>query len=268
MGGKSSPPPPDYGPLKEASEESARIMAELGYSQLDMAREQYDKSLPLVERVVDAQVAAMDEAQQQGRDYYEYLSETYRPLEKEIVEDARNYNTQAEFERRAGQAAADFEKQASNQQAAMERDLASMGVNPNSGKYQALQTQAGLSNAAQKSQMMNQARTQAENIGYARRMDAAGLGRNLAGASQGAYGVALNAGNSATANQQQPGQNLMAGTAQGVGTIGSGRQMYQSGLGNVLSGQLDHYNSAQQANSNAAAGIGSALGMAAGMVGV
>ncbi|RRQ20402.1 hypothetical protein D5687_09485 [Guyparkeria sp. SCN-R1] len=267
MGGKgSSPPPPDYSQLADASEESARIMADLGYQQLDEARRQYERTLPLIERVTESQIATMDETQQQGRDYYDYQSETYRPLEKELVGDARNFSTQAEFERRAGQAAADYEKQQTQARQANARQMASMGVNPNSGKYQAIQAQSGLTNAANKAGAMNNARTQAENLGYARRMDAAGLGRNLAGASQGAYGVATSAGNSAASNTQQPGQNLMAGMGQGSATIGSGRDMMQTGLGTALSGQADMYNAAQKRGSDSSAALGSAIGMAGAMM--
>jgi len=267
MGGKgSSPPPPDYSQLANASKESAAIMADLGYQQLDEARRQYERTLPLIEQVTESQIATMDETQQQGRDYYDYLSETYRPLEKELVSDAQEFDTQAEFERRAGQAAADYEKQQTQARQSNERTMASMGVNPNSGKYQAIQAQTGLTNAANKAGAMNTARTQAENLGYARKMDAAGLGRNLAGASTGAYGVATNAGNSAASNTQQPGQNLMAGLGQGSSTIGSGRQMMQSGMGTALNGQANMYNQAEQRGSDSSAALGSAIGMAGAMM--
>lgn len=268
MGGKgSSPPPPDYSQLADASEESARIMADLGYEQLDEARRQYERTLPLIERVTESQIATMEETQQQGRDYYDYLSETYRPLEKELVSDAQEFDTQAEFERRAGQAAADYEKQATQARQSNERTMASMGVNPNSGKYQAIQAQSGLTNAANKAGAMNQARTQAESLGYARKMDAAGLGRNLANASSGAYGVATQAGNAAATNQQAPGQNLMAGMGSGASTIGQGRTQLQSGIGAALNGQANMYNAAQRQNSSGLSALGSGIGMAAGIAG-
>jgi hypothetical protein len=47
MGGKKSSAP-DYGPLAEASKEAAKIMADLGYAELDFAKLAYDETKPLL----------------------------------------------------------------------------------------------------------------------------------------------------------------------------------------------------------------------------
>jgi hypothetical protein len=101
-------------------------------------------------------------------------------------------------------------------------------------------------------------------------MDVAGLYRGLSGASQGSYGLALNAGNSANQNQMAPGQALMSGMGQGASTImqGSGQQI--SGLGSILSSQTSVYGQQMASAASGAAGtgqmIGTGLGIAATMI--
>lgn len=76
-----------------------------------------------------------------------------------------------------------------------------------------------------------------EAIDWAKKLDAAGLVKGMAGASQGAYGLAISAGNAAGQNAMAPGNQYMAGMAQGANTIGQGQQMKINGLSNVLSAQ-------------------------------
>lgn len=85
------------------------------------------------------------------------------------------------------------------------------------------------------------AKNQQQAIDWAKKLDAAGLVKGLPGASAGAYGLAISSGNAAGNNAGQAGSQLMAGLGQGSATIGQGRQLYQSGLGNVLSAQTSVY---------------------------
>ena len=88
---------------------------------------------------------------------------------------------------------------------------------------------------------MTGARNQAQQMGYARKLDAAGLGRGLAGASAAAYGGASQAGSMAGQNAQSAGQNYMGNMAIGSGTIAQGQQMQLSGLSNILNNQTSSY---------------------------
>ena len=63
-----------------------------------------------------------------------------------------------------------------------QRAMASMGANPNSGRFAGMQNATGLQQAAMRANAMTGARNQAQQMGYARKLDAAGLGRGLAGA--------------------------------------------------------------------------------------
>lgn len=239
--GKSSPDPPDYSPLAEASKESAEIMAALGREQLDFARAQYQDARPVLQGIAESQLAIQDQTAAQARDYYNYGVNTFRPVERMLVQEADRFNSDAYREQLASQAAADTSRAWSTMRGASERGLASMGVNPNSPRFAATQRQEALGLSASRAAAMNSARTQAQNLGYARRLDVAGLGRGLPGTSAAAYGLSVNAGNAAGQNYQSPGQNYMAGQVAGANTIGQGQNMRISGLSNILNAQTNAY---------------------------
>lgn len=239
--GKSNPAPPDYTPLANASKEAAAIMAGLGREQLSFARQQYNEVSPILREVAGLQMDAQRQQMEQGQDYYNYLQETYRPLERSIVADAENFNTAAYRDQLASQAAADVGLAFGRTRAMNERAMASMGVNPNSGRFAGVNNASVLSQAAARAGIMTNTRNQAEQMGYARKLDAAGLGRNLSGASTGAYAGAVAAGNSAGSNIQSAGQNYMGNMAIGSGTIGQGQQMNLQGLSSVLNAQTQTY---------------------------
>jgi hypothetical protein len=119
--------------------------------------------------------------------------------------------------------------------------MASMGVNPNSGRFAGVNSASNLGLAANRAAAMTGTRMQAEQMGYARQLDAAGLGRGLSGASLAAYGGATASGNAAGQNAQSAGQNYMGNMAIGSGTIGQGQNMQIQGLSNVLNAQTTAY---------------------------
>ena len=240
---------PDYAPLAQASKEAAQIMAGLGREQLDFARTQYNDAMPLFRDIVAQQMRIGDETFKQGQEDRQYLIDTYRPLEQGLVRDAQRFDSKAYREQLASKAAADAGRAFSTTQQASERAMASMGVNPNSGRFAGMQNQNALGLAAMRAGAMTGTRQQAENMGYARKLDAAGLGRNLTGASQGAYGLALNAGNAAGANQLANGNSYLANARGAANTIGSGQQMQVQGLSSLLNTQASVYNNSQNQSS-------------------
>ena len=258
--GKNTVEAPDYAPLADASAEAARIQSELGREQLAFARDQYERTAPMLESVANQQMRAQDEQMQQARDYYDYQTSTFRPLERSIVQDAERFNTEAYREQLASQAAADAGRAFGISQQQNQRAMASMGVNPNSGRFAGMQNASGLQQAAMRANAMTGTRQQADQMGYARQLDAAGLGRGLAGASLGAYGGATGAGSAAGQSAQSAGQNYMGNMAIGAGTIATGQKMNLSGLSNVLNNQTKTY---INTSGSLLGDIGGALGGAA-----
>lgn len=244
MGGKSQKAP-DYTPLAQASEEAARIMAGLGREQLAFSKQQYEDLSPVLRGLAEQQQAAGTEQMDQARDYYNYMRDTYRPVERGLVSDAQKFGESAYQEQLAGEAAAAAGRAFGTTQAANQRAMASMGINPNSGRFAGMQNASELGLAAQRANAMTGARRGAEQMGYARQLDVAGLGRGLPGASTAAYGGATGAGTSAGNMYMAPGNQYMTGMAQGAKTIGAGQQMGIGGLSNVLNAQTSVYNANQ-----------------------
>ena len=223
MGGKSSPPPPDYSGMESLARE-----------QLAFSRQQYGEMMPLARQVYGQQMDAQQQQMRQAQDYYNYQQETFRPVERGLVADAQNFSTADYREQQARDAAAAVGQAFSTQQAMGQRALAARGVNPNSGAALALQSQGNLGLAAQRANAMTGARNQAEQMGYARRLDVTGLGRGLAGASTAAYGGATGAGSAGMNVAMAPGNQFTQGMA------GAGATM-----GNIATGQAGLFNAGQ-----------------------
>jgi len=228
---------PDYAPLAAASAHAADKMTALGQKQLDFAQQQYAENAPLMKDIATQQKLAMEQQLAQGKDYYDYQTQTYRPVEKGIVADALAFDTDAYRNQLATKAAADAGLAFGRTRQANERAMASMGVNPNSARFQGLAGQSALGQAAARAGAMTGARERAQQTGYARKLDAAGLGRGLSGASTAAYGSAVGAGTQAGGLYGMAGQQHLAGMNQGAATIGSGLNMQIGGLSNVLNNQ-------------------------------
>lgn len=264
MGGKSSPPPPDYAPLAQASKEAAQIMGGLGREQLAFARQQFAEASPYLRDIANAQRQAQEEQMRQARDYYEYMQSTYRPVEKGLVAEAQRFDTEGYREQLAAKAAADAGRAFSATQQAQQRAMGAMGVNPASGRFASMQNQANLGLAAQRAAAMTGTRQQAQQMGYARKLDVAGLGRGLPGASTAAYGSATGAGSAAGQSFMAPANQFNQGFGQGAGTIGQGLQIQNQGLGQIVSTQGQVYGAGLQAGDPFAQIVGTGLGAWAG----
>ena len=241
MGGKSSPPPPDYSGMEA-----------LGREQLDFSKQQYAEMKPIAQRVADQQLASQEQQMKQAQDYYDYQQKTFRPLEQGLVTQAQEYDTEANRERLASQAAADTARAFGTAEGMTSRNLARRGVGPGSGNAMAMQNQNAIALASSRAGAMTGARDRAEQIGYARKLDAVGLGRGLAGASTAAYGAATGAGSAGINSSMAPGNQYMGGLTSAGNTYGDilksktsmyNAEMSQPGLdvGGLLGGAAKAY---------------------------
>lgn len=260
LGGDSSPPPPDYTPLANSSKESAQIMATLGEKQLAESQRQYDANSGIAKQVVGAQLDIMQQTADQGKEYYDYAKSTFRPVEEGLVKDAADFSTAGAKEQFARSAAADLEGQQANEQAQSDRAMAAMGVNPNSGRFAGMKRAQTILNSGARAGATSSARVQADNLAFAKRMDVAGLGRNLPGASVAAYGAATGAGNSAVGNQMAPGGQLLSGMAQGANITGAGLSIQNQGLSAIAGAQGGDYRARLSADATQFGSMLSGLG--------
>lgn len=234
---------PDYSGMNKAAEANAEIAKEA----LAWYKEAYAEQAPLrqaaAERamaVSDAQLASMQQNDAISRDYWDYQKNTFRPLEQGIVADAENYDTEARRDQKAGEAVATVQQQIDAAQGQQQRNMTRMGVNPNDGKFAAMSNQMGMAGALGKATAATKAREGVEVQGYARKMDAANLGRGLASSQATSAGVALNAGNSAAQTGQMPltqAQNATNMAGQGFNTAIQGNASAGNIFGNVANMQ-------------------------------
>jgi len=264
MGGKSSSAP-DYTELAAVSREAVDVARDLGQQQIDFSREQFEYLSPILTEVAQGQIAAQQQQLAQAQDYYDYQVGTFRPLEQGLVQQAQEFSTESYRERMAGEAAAAAGRAFTNIQRSQARADAARGLNPNSAAARALRAQSSVSQAASRSQQMTGARERAEQLGYARQLDAAGLGRNLAGASAAAYAGSVGAGSAGAGTYQMPGQIMMQGYGAGAGTMMQGYGLGMQGYGNILNSQTSVYGSQLERQGAIFGGLTGLAGAAMGM---
>lgn len=259
MGGKSAPAP-DYSAMARATEKGVEVAERLSNRQMDFAQRQYEEMKPMLQKIADQQMEAQAQQMGQAKDYYDYQTKTFRPLEQGLVKDAQEFSTAGYREQLARDAAAASAKAFGLTQDMASRAAAARGVNPNSGAGLALQNQNMLGLSAQRANAMTGARTQAEQLGWARRMDAAGLGRGLAGASTAAYGGATSAGTAGAGTAMGAGNQYTTAVTPGINAGLQGAQLGVQGAGNILNAQTSAYNTGINAQGEM---FGAALGAGA-----
>ena len=191
-----------------------------------------------------------------------------------IYKEAEDYNTAENKERIASEAIGDTKTAFGVQAADMERRNQSYGINPTSGRSMSTANANSVMQAATEASAATRARNAAEQLGWAKKMDAIALSQGQFGNQATSTGLALNAGNQAFNTGQNSFGNYgalgnsmsqSASTAnQGWNNVGNlGVQSY-----NI---QSQNYNAEQnrQAQRDAASssGFGSLAGAAIGAVG-
>lgn len=263
MGGKSSAPP-DYSAMAAATERGIATAERLGNRQMDFAQRQYEEMKPLAERVYTQQMAAQEQQMKQAQDYYDYQQKTFRPLEEGLVRQVQEYNTEGNRQQLAAQAAADAANAFQTAQGVSNREMARRGINASSGAALMMRNQNALGLAGMTAGASNNARRQAEQIGFARSMDVTGLGRGLAGASLGAYSGANAAGSTGLNSAMAAGNQYSQAFGQGAGYMMGGAQMGLTGAGNILNAQTSYANTLASQADPLASVIGMGIGAYAG----
>lgn len=177
-------------------------------------------------------------------------------MQDQLVQDAKSFDGEAKANELARKAQASVQQSFDNTEAQQMRSLSRMGVNPNSGKFAAMSNQNSLAKASALAGAANNARTQAEDMGYKLTdratnalagYPAMGMTATGAGAQYGGLGLSM-------ANTGLQGMN--SGFGQGANVAGSNAQ----GYGNIWGQQNDAYQASQNASNAASAGLGQAAG--------
>lgn len=249
-----------------ASAQSAAANTALGQEQLDWNKQVYQDNAPqrdwafqTAKDVASQQLDTAKQQQQIAQDTYDYQTGTFRPLEKSLVDSAQNYDT---AERRAdaqSQARTDVEQAFGSTQDALGRAITRTGATVGSGRGMAALADAQYAKATTMAGATTQATRNVEQQGYARQMDAASLGRNLASNQATQTALGLQAGNSAVGNSS----TALADTTSGMSSL---QQAYgtainaNSSAGNLYGQAADTYGKIASSNNQTLGALGSAYG--------
>lgn len=262
-GGSAPSPDPQIG-------QAALKNAQVGEDWLKFAREQFDvgndrqqRMDDLTEAVIDQQMATAEQQQEWATKDRARYEEKFLPLQDEFIQTAKNYDSPERQAQVASEAKADVLKAADTQSQISQRQMASMGLNPASGRFQGVSRAEGLNTALASAGAQNSARQGVRDKALALKADAINIGAGLPSQSAAAASLGLNAGNSATGNSNQ----AMGSWRGNVGIMGQGFQGAMQGyanqgniLNNLYGNQLNAWSAQQQANATSAAGLGSAFG--------
>lgn len=133
-----------------------------------------------------------NQAWQRGLDFWGQWDRVFAPMVEQVATDARGWDGAQNLEKVAGEAAADTTRAAGLARARNRDTLARYGASPTGGRIAALESRAGIDEAAAAAGAMNQARENRRGQGFGMRMQAAGLGSGLLSAGNAAAGLAGN----------------------------------------------------------------------------
>ena len=245
--------------------EAALKEAQLGEDWLKFAQDSYKTSTErqteqdkLANEVTKNQLDASKQAQGWATEDRDRYTNVFQPLQDEFIDQAKNWDSAERQDKVAAEAKADVQNNAALARQASERNMASMGVDPTSGRY------AGVARAGEQATGLaaagaeNNARNTVRNQAVAMKADAVNMGNGLAVNPGTSLGLSSSAGSAAygttAANNAQ---------SAGLGSImGQGYQAAMSGYGSQASILNQQYNSqlnAWQAQNSASAGASSSL---------
>ena len=262
-GGSAPSPDPNIGI-------AALKNAEVGEQWLRFAEEQFkvgnirqEELDALTKSVIEQQMATQDETNTWAREDRARSKSVFQPLQDQFIQEAQSYASEDRQAKAAAEARADVVQSMGLQSQANNRQMARMGINPNSGRYQEQTRLDNLNTALASAGAQNSARTQMRDKALALKADAINIGSGLPSSAAAAYGLGMNAGNSATGNAVQANGNWRAN----VGIMGQGMQGAMQGYSNqsnilnsLYGNQVNAWAAKQQANSASAAGFGQLLG--------
>lgn len=264
-GGSAPKPDPQIG-------RAALETAQLGRDMFAFYQQEYinnkpaqDKLNALAAQVQEQLVESGKLNNQISKDYYDYMIDVFRPLEKDLVKSANEYDTAGRREAEAAEGLSDVRQAFDTQRDMASRNKERMGVNPNSGNSMALNAQMDTQEAIAGADAMNKGRERAESMGRAMKLDAVSIGKGLpanqATSQQIANSSAQGAVNTGLANAQnnRAETSLMGQGYQGaIQGVSAGGNMLQ----NQYNSQLQAHQMNQSNSNNQWAGIGALAGTA------
>lgn len=213
--------------------EQARSSAQLARDSFDWFRQEYERTRPQRDaaaerdgKIADAQLSGMNFATDEARRVSGRNQSVFEPLENKLVADSQTFDTPERRAQAAAEATADVESAVGRAQQANQRALMRSGVTLDSPAALALQQDAALGKARMVAGATGAATRNVEQQGYARRMDAAALGRGLPSNQATQQQIATNSGSAAV----NSGAGAIGAAQAGVPIMQAGFNTAQQGL--------------------------------------
>ena len=242
MGGSASAPkPPDTTRFSQGMESMSRQSQEWAREMWDTGQQEWGKLQEWSQQYMGKAMPAMEESFDWARQQRERFDEYVQPQMQSLFNEAEKYASKGEEDRQRAAAVQDVASASEAQRAAQQRKLESYGIDPSETRYQALDKQAGVAQAAASALAANQAGERTKQIGRDLRGQAINVGQNyltdanqntqIAGnLGQGAIGTAAGATATGANVQNSAGQywgmaqNQM-GDAAGIVDTAYGREL-------------------------------------------
>lgn len=254
---------------------AALMQAKTGEQWLNFARDQFaignkrqteiDK---LTNQVTGAQLESMRDSNSRADEMWTRYQQVFKPEQDRYIKEARDWDSAERQANVAAEAKADVMSGAASAKQQSQRQMASMGVSPTSGRYAGIERANSTGTALAAAGAQNQARNQVRTQGLALQEGIANMGQGATSTSAQQVGLGLNSGNSATgnknaANAQWQGNNAIMG--QGFAGQMQGYAGQASTLNNLYGNQLQGWAAQNQASSANSSGLMSGIGSIAGM---
>lgn len=243
---------------RRASDNATAAASAASERQAALAERQYDDYLQYyAPRIISGmdraeQAAAAAEARtaaqfEHDAEQARRMSERYWgvqvPLEDQMIQQARTYNTEDERARMAAEARGDVAAAFDQSRGIALRNLERMGVNPNDGRYAATTGGLARDEALATASAANKTREAARQIGWSRLGEVAALGRGLPGFASTSSQVALGWNNAGTNAGMAGLSAAVAGSGAANNAAQTSSNIWGQSAGSAIGG-ADAYNRA------------------------
>lgn len=239
-----SPPDPNPG-LERQAQASERVGLEqvaLGREQLAYQKERSARTDAITADLVRSNTALMDTQRDVAQREYRRYQDTYVPLETQVAEQARDFDTESQRERYAIQAGADVAQAARGAAGQTLRSQGRLGLRPNADAFAAVNSRLEAQNTGMKAGAMTNARYAARDAGLQMKMNAINVGKGLPGTASTAATGAVNAAGSSSGMMANANNAYNAGAA-------SANSFTNTGL-NFMNSASNSYNAMNNFNLN------------------
>lgn len=269
-GGSAPSPDPAIGQAALKEVQLGEDWLKFAQQQFGVATERQKSQDEIANQVTQQQLDASKQAQQWATEDRTRYNETFKPLEDKFIETANNWDSAERQNKVAAEAKADVMNNAALARQSTDRNMASMGVDPTSGRYAGVTRASDQATALSAAGAENNARNTVRNQAVAMKADAVNMGKGLAVNPATSLGLSSSTGSAAYGTTAS--NNAQAA---GLGSImGQGYQAAMTGYGNQANilnqqynNQLNAWQAQKSADAQSSSGFWGGLGQMAGMAG-